>query len=45
MFGETTRNNPGRADLVQLWTDRITALPTRLKPGMAGVIECSSAIP
>lgn len=45
MFGETTRNDPDRADLVQLWIDRIAARPTSLKPAMAVVVERSSVIP
>ncbi len=45
MFGKTTLADPSKADVVQLWTDRIAALPTSLKPAMAGVIERGSVIP
>jgi|AntAceMinimDraft_13_1070369.scaffolds.fasta_scaffold15271_2 pimeloyl-ACP methyl ester carboxylesterase len=44
MFGKTTLNDPNRVGIVQLWTDRIAALPTSLKPAMAGVIERSSVV-
>lgn len=45
MFGQTTLDDPERAEIVQLWTDRIAALPKTLKPAMAGVIERSSVVP
>lgn len=45
MFGQTTLDDPERAEIVQLWTDRIASLPKSLKPAMAGVIERSSVVP
>lgn len=44
MFGETTRNDPDKADLMAFWRDRITAVPRRLRPAVAGVIERESAL-
>jgi pimeloyl-ACP methyl ester carboxylesterase len=44
MFGETTRNDPDNAEFMELWRDRITAVPRRLRPAMAGVIERESAL-
>lgn len=44
MFGETTRHNPEQAEMLALWRDRITAVPRRLHPAMAGVIERESAL-
>lgn len=45
MFGQTTLDNPEKAEVVQLWTDRIAALPKSLKPAMAGVIERGNMVP
>lgn len=45
MFGETTRNDPAQQQMLALWRDRITAVPRRLQPAMAGVIERESAVP
>ncbi|MEU0156226.1 alpha/beta fold hydrolase [Micromonospora fulviviridis] len=44
MFGETTRNDPNKRDLIELWRDRIAAVPRRLRPAMAGVIERESVL-
>ena len=44
MLGETTRNDPQRKDIVDLWTQRIAALTPELKPAMAGVIRRRSAL-
>jgi 3-oxoadipate enol-lactonase len=44
MFGETTRMNPANSEMLALWRDRITAVPRRLQPAMAGVIERESAL-
>jgi 3-oxoadipate enol-lactonase len=44
MFGETTRSDPAKSDMLALWRDRITAAPRRLHPAMAGVIERESAL-
>jgi 3-oxoadipate enol-lactonase len=44
MFGETIRNDPERADVVALWTDRINAVPRRLRPAMLGVMTRTSAL-
>jgi len=39
MFGETTRRDPAKRDIVKLWESRIAALPKTLRPAMSGVIE------
>ena len=44
MLGETTRNDPQRKDVVDLWTQRIAELTPELKPAMAGVIRRRSAL-
>src|SRR5262245_25645595 len=44
MFGDTIQNDPTRADIVALWTDRINALPRRLRPAMLGVMTRKSAL-
>ena len=44
MFGETIRNDPERAGIVALWTDRINALPRSLRPAMLGVMTRKSAL-
>lgn len=44
MFGETTRTDPAQSEMLALWRDRITAVPRRLHPAMAGVIERESAL-
>jgi len=44
MFGETTRADPAQREMLALWRDRITAVPRRLHPAMAGVIERESAL-
>ncbi|WP_220508212.1 alpha/beta fold hydrolase [Amycolatopsis dendrobii] len=43
MLGETTLNDPGKAD-VELWTSRIAALTPALRPAMEGVIRRHSAL-
>lgn len=45
MFGETTRADPSKREMLALWRDRIAALPTSLRPAMSGVIERESALP
>jgi pimeloyl-ACP methyl ester carboxylesterase len=44
MLGESTRSDPQRKDIVDLWTQRIAALTPELKPAMAGVIRRRSAL-
>lgn len=44
MLGATTRSDPGKAALVALWQDRISAVPRRLLPAMKGVIEREDAL-
>ena len=44
MFGVTIQNDPSRADIVALWTDRINALPRSLRPAMLGVMTRESAL-
>jgi 3-oxoadipate enol-lactonase len=44
MFGETTRTDPAKSEMLDLWRDRITAVPRRLQSAMAGVIERESAL-
>lgn len=44
MFGATTRGNPAKHDIVELWRERIAALPTALVPAISGVIERPSAV-
>ena len=39
MFGATTRADPAKQETVALWTDRMAALPTSLKPAMVGVMK------
>jgi pimeloyl-ACP methyl ester carboxylesterase len=38
MLGESTRNDPAKKDTVVLWTERLAALPTTIKPAMLGVM-------
>jgi len=44
MFGVTTRSDPDRAAVVQLWRDRIAALDPRLCHAIRGVIARTSAV-
>ncbi|HET6501757.1 MAG TPA: alpha/beta hydrolase [Amycolatopsis sp.] len=44
MFGETTRNDRAKRDLVELWRSRIAAVPKTLRPAMSGVIERGSVV-
>ena len=44
MFGVTIQNDPARADIVALWTDRVDALPQNLRPAMLGVMTRKSAL-
>jgi len=44
MFGETTRNDPAQAEMLELWRGRIAAVPPTLVPAMSGVIERSSVV-
>jgi 3-oxoadipate enol-lactonase len=44
MFGETTRQDPARQDVVALWRERIAALPPELAPAVRGVIERPSVV-
>lgn len=39
MFGSTTRNDPSKREFIDLWQERIAALPLGLFPAMSGVIE------
>lgn len=39
MFGETTRNDPHKKPTVDLWVQRMSELPTTLKPAMLGVMK------
>jgi len=45
MFGETTRNTPAQAEMLELWKQRIAELPLSLRPAMSGVIERGDARP
>lgn len=45
MFGETTRANPSKAEMLNLWKGRIADLPLSLHPAMSGVIERTDARP
>ena len=45
MFGETTRNDPSKQPVVELWRDRMSRLPLSLRPAMSGVIERGNALP
>ncbi|RDD84604.1 alpha/beta fold hydrolase [Streptomyces parvulus] len=44
MFGERTRTDPAKRELVELWRSRISELPRTLRPAMAGVIERGTAV-
>ncbi|MER6171955.1 alpha/beta hydrolase [Streptosporangium sp. NPDC001681] len=44
MFGVTTRNDPAKRDVVELWKSRIAEVPKTLRPAMAGVIERGTAV-
>jgi 3-oxoadipate enol-lactonase len=44
MFGETTRNDPAKAEMVTYWRRRFTALPKELAPAIAGVVERESVV-
>jgi 3-oxoadipate enol-lactonase len=44
MFGETTRQDPARHDVVALWRERIAALPPELAPAIRGVVERRSVV-
>lgn len=44
MFGESTLNDPAKAEMIAHWRRRIAALPKTLYPAMAGVIERPSAV-
>lgn len=44
MFGETTRQDPAKRDIVDLWRGRIAAVPPSLAPAMSGVIERASVL-
>ena len=44
MFGETTRNNPEKQEMVAYWRDRIAALPKTLRPAMKGVMHRESSV-
>ncbi|MBC3953700.1 alpha/beta fold hydrolase [Pseudomonas triticifolii] len=44
MFGKSTRNNPGKQELVAYWRDRIEALPKTLRPAMKGVMHRDSSV-
>jgi 3-oxoadipate enol-lactonase len=39
MFGETSRADPSKADVVELWHERIASLPPQLCHAIRGVIE------
>jgi 3-oxoadipate enol-lactonase len=45
MFGETTRTNPSKSAMLDLWRARISELPLSLHPAMSGVIERTDARP
>jgi len=44
MFGETTRQNPAKKEMVAYWRDRIAALPKSLRPAMKGVMHRESSV-
>lgn len=45
MFGATTRADPTRADVLELWRDRVSTLSAKLAPAMRGVVTRTSAVP
>lgn len=45
MFGETTRANVAKTEMLDLWKKRISNLPLSLHPAMSGVIERTDARP
>jgi 3-oxoadipate enol-lactonase len=45
MFGETTRSDPAKTDLMEYWRRKIAALPKALRPAMSGVMERGSSVP
>lgn len=44
MFGETTRSDPKKAEMVQYWRAKMSALPTSLWPSILGVLERKSVV-
>jgi 3-oxoadipate enol-lactonase len=44
MFGETTRQDPARQDVVARWREQIAALPRELAPAIRGVVERRSVV-
>ena len=44
MFGETCRNDPARADIVERWRSHFAALPPGLVHAVRGVVERPSAV-
>jgi pimeloyl-ACP methyl ester carboxylesterase len=45
MFGETTRTDPAKHDMVEQWRERFAALPASLKPAMLGVVVRHDGVP
>jgi 3-oxoadipate enol-lactonase len=45
MFGETTRNDSKKRQMVNYWREHIAALPKALRPAMSGVMERGSSVP
>ncbi|QIB65098.1 alpha/beta fold hydrolase [Kineobactrum salinum] len=44
MFGETTRSDPAKSDVVEYWRSRMQALPLALWPAMRGVVYRSGVV-
>lgn len=44
MFGESTRNDPAKKAMLDLWTERLAALPTSLTAAMLGVMLRHDAV-
>lgn len=44
MFGQSTRSDPAKQEMLEHWRSRIAAVPPTLRPAMAGVIERSSCL-
>ena len=45
MFGESTRSNPAKQEMLKYWSARMEASPFSLWPAIRGVIERKSAVP
>jgi pimeloyl-ACP methyl ester carboxylesterase len=45
MFGETTRSDPAKQNVVARWRERFAQLPTSLKPAILGVVARHDGVP